>query len=455
MKQTRIIIILSLCLASCYCVIAQSVVSGTNLNIGANNTLTQTGTTFQSNAIGENCYLEGSNSLVVGKRDTILNVSEASVALGFGNKIQGSGSMAFGNNVTIQGMRNVGIGYFLNLPNTTCSMAIGSGLPGSALSPDLFLENNYNNSLMIGFHSTKPTLTISPSPNDYPTGEHFNHTGKVAIGDVPVPDIAAKLHIRSDEGEDAGIYLQPHKYEKDKAFVRFFDENHELAVNNDGSMYLLSNNNIFTLKSSNVDISNGEFTLGNPGDLKLNLIGTGNPAFYSNAYRRGNSCFRQTIGSSYAIEFKNDAMLFRTAVNQDPRGTIITNWRDPLCLKTNGNIVMNGKVGINRENTTNGFALAVDGGIISTEVYVMTVENWPDFVFSQEYELMSLSDLKHYINTNHHLPDFPSEQEVKENGFEISDMQAQLLQKIEELTLYILQQEERILQLEQELKKNR
>jgi hypothetical protein len=444
MKQTRIIIILSLCLASCYCVIAQSVVSGTNLNIGANNTLTQTGTTFQSNAIGENCYLEGSNSLVVGKRDTILNVSEASVALGFGNKIQGSGSMAFGNNVTIQGMRNVGIGYFLNLPNTTCSMAIGSGLPGSALSPDLFLENNYNNSLMIGFHSTKPTLTISPSPNDYPTGEHFNRTGKVAIGDVLVPDIAAKLHIRSDEGEDAGIFLQPHKYEKDKAFVRFFDENHELAVNNDGSMDLLSLNSNFTLKSRNVNISNGEFTLGNPDDLKLNLIGTGKPAFYSNAYRIGNACFRQTIGSSYAIEFKNDAMLFRTAVNQDPRGTRITNWRDPLCLKTNGNIVMNGKVGINVENTTANYTLAVDGGIITTKVFIQDVENWPDYVFDADYKLMSLDDLKIFIGENKHLPEMPSESEIVGQGYDMQEMQQAMMKKIEELTLYTIQQQEEI-----------
>lgn len=387
-----------------------------------------------SSNIGEDCEATGSKSFAGGSG----SIANGGCAFAFGNKSQANqtNSYVLGNKAMAFGSNNLVLGFYVESYQNG-AIVIGSGENSSC--PLKTQEQG----ITMGMGSDKPTLFISKALG--------NKTGMVGIGNVFAPK--AKLHIRSDEYEEAGIYLQPPK--KEKSFIRLSDEEHELAVNGDGSMYLLSNNNTFRLESRNANISSSEFTLGTPDDLKLNLIASGTPAFYSNAYRNGNSCFRQTRGSSYAIEFKNDAMLFRTAVNQDPRGTIITNWRDPLCLKTNGNIVMNGKVGINRENTTNGFALAVDGGIISTEVYVMTVENWPDFVFSQEYELMSLSDLKHYINTNHHLPDFPSEQEVKENGFEISDMQAQLLQKIEELTLYILQQEERILQLEQELKKNR
>ncbi len=209
-------------------------------------------------------------------------------------------------------------------------------------------------------------------------------------------------------------------------------------------MYLLSNNNTFRLESRNANISSSEFTLGTPDDLKLNLIASGTPAFYSNAYRNGNSCFRQTRGSSYAIEFKNDAMLFRTAVNQDPRGTIITNWRDPLCLKTNGNIVMNGKVGINRENTTANYTLAVDGGIITTKVFIQDVENWPDYVFDADYKLMSLDDLKVFIGENKHLPEMPSESEIVGRGYDMQEMQQAMMKKIEELTLYTLQQQKEI-----------
>lgn len=458
MKQRRILLTALLISLIGFSLQAQDIIEGTNLNIGINNTLSQTGDGTRSNAIGKYNYLEGSQSFVAGKSDTILNsisITEASVALGFGNKIQGSGSLAFGNNVKVHNMRGVGIGYYVKLYDATINMAIGSGLPGSTFHSDLFLENTYNESLMIGFHSTKPTLTVGPSPNDYPNGDLiFDRTGKVAIGDVPVPEIAAKLHIRSDDEEEAGIFLQT--LGKTRAFVRLLDEKHELAVDDDGRMHLLSISNPFHLESRNASITDGEITLGNPNDRKLKLMTTDFPAFYANASRSGNSyvCYQQ--GASFAIEFNNNAMLFRTAYTENnSRIMEINGWRTPLCLKTDGSIVMNGKVGINTENRTDGFALAVDGGIISTEVYVMHVENWPDFVFSQEYELMSISDLKRYINTNHHLPDLPSEQEVKENGFEISDMQAQLLQKIEELTLYILQQEERISQLEQELKKDR
>jgi len=66
---------------------------------------------------------------------------------------------------------------------------------------------------------------------------------------------------------------------------------------------------------------------------------------------------------------------------------------------------------------------------------------------------MSLTDLKLFIEAHHHLPNLPSEEEIQENGYEISEMQSLLLQKIEELTLHILQQEERISQLENELNK--
>ena len=441
MKQQRIILTVLLATLIGFSMQAQDIIRGTNLNIGDNNTLSNYGNDYYGNAIGTNHYVEGASSLTVGYKDTITQYGYNSVAFGSVNKVAGNSSMAVGSDVKVLQGYSMGIGRHLRVSNGY-NMIIGNGITNTGIGPDVILENPYSHSLMIGFYSSKPTLTVGPSPNTF--GEVVNRTGKVAIGDVPVPDIAAKLHIRSDEGEDAGIFLQPHKYEKDKAFVRLVDENHELSVHNDGSMNLLSLNSNFTLKSSNVDISNGEFTLGNPGDLKLNLIGTGNPAFYSNAYRRGNSCFRQTIGSSYAIEFKNDAMLFRTAVNQDPRGTIITNWRDPLCLKTNGNIVMNGKVGINRENTTANYTLAVDGGIITTKVFIQDVENWPDYVFDADYKLMSLEDLKVFIGENKHLPEMPSESEIVGRGYDMQEMQQAMMKKIEELTLYTLQQQKEI-----------
>jgi len=66
----------------------------------------------------------------------------------------------------------------------------------------------------------------------------------------------------------------------------------------------------------------------------------------------------------------------------------------------------------------------------------------PDFVFKSNYELMPLAQLKTYVNLNSHLPNIPSEKEIKSEGLNLEEMQLKILQKVEELTLYVIQLEE-------------
>ncbi|BBM86133.1 hypothetical protein [Candidatus Uabimicrobium amorphum] len=98
-----------------------------------------------------------------------------------------------------------------------------------------------------------------------------------------------------------------------------------------------------------------------------------------------------------------------------------------------------------------GFQLAVNGGVKAREVEI-SIEGWPDFVFDEGYELASLAQVEKQIKQNRHLPDIPSEAEVKKNGISIGKMQAKLLQKIEELTLYTIDQEKRISTQNQQIK---
>lgn len=81
--------------------------------------------------------------------------------------------------------------------------------------------------------------------------------------------------------------------------------------------------------------------------------------------------------------------------------------------------------------------LEVLGTIRATEVKVET--GWSDFVFEKDYKLPTLQEVENHINEHKHLPDIPSEAEVKENGVSLGEMQAKLLQKIEELTLYTIE----------------
>lgn len=91
--------------------------------------------------------------------------------------------------------------------------------------------------------------------------------------------------------------------------------------------------------------------------------------------------------------------------------------------------------------------LDVNGTIRSKEVKIEATD-WSDFVFAEDYKLPTLSEVENHIKENKHLPGIPSEKEVKENGIVIGDMQAKLLQKIEELILYVIEQNKKIESLE-------
>ena len=102
------------------------------------------------------------------------------------------------------------------------------------------------------------------------------------------------------------------------------------------------------------------------------------------------------------------------------------------------NLLTSGSVGIGTTNT-DGYKLAVNGIIRAKEIKVES--DWADFVFKKDYKLPSLKEVETHINKNGTLPGIPSESEVKANGVNLAKTNALLLQKIEELTLYTIQQQ--------------
>lgn len=106
------------------------------------------------------------------------------------------------------------------------------------------------------------------------------------------------------------------------------------------------------------------------------------------------------------------------------------------------NLWVNGNLGIGTNNTM-GYRLAVAGKVVAEEVKVALQGNWPDYVFKEDYPLPSLTEVKHYIALNGHLMDIPKDIDIQNNGISLGQMNALLLRKIEELTLYLIQQEEK------------
>ena len=90
--------------------------------------------------------------------------------------------------------------------------------------------------------------------------------------------------------------------------------------------------------------------------------------------------------------------------------------------------------------------LDVAGTIAAQEIKVEATV--PDYVFDPGYRLQPLSEVKQFVEEHHHLPDIPSAADVKEKGMSVGQMQAKLLGKIEEITLHMIQAEERNNRLE-------
>jgi hypothetical protein len=110
-----------------------------------------------------------------------------------------------------------------------------------------------------------------------------------------------------------------------------------------------------------------------------------------------------------------------------------------LYINTDGNL------GIGTTTIPSGYKMAVNGNIRAKKLVIET--NWSDYVFEDDYKLMPLFQVESFIKINKHLPDVPSAKEVEEKGISVGDNQALLLKKVEELTLYIIQQEKKISEL--------
>ncbi|UOY05906.1 hypothetical protein L0P88_18440 [Muricauda sp. SCSIO 64092] len=108
-----------------------------------------------------------------------------------------------------------------------------------------------------------------------------------------------------------------------------------------------------------------------------------------------------------------------------------------------------GNIGIGTTNPGT-WKLAVNGNIRAKEIKVET--GWPDFVFEKDYNLPTLTEVEHHIKEKGHLKDIPNATEVEENGIFLGEMDSKLLQKIEELTLYTIQQEKKITEQANEIK---
>lgn len=154
--------------------------------------------------------------------------------------------------------------------------------------------------------------------------------------------------------------------------------------------------------------------------------------------KKGGIIFHQnnvdkTAGISFAIPpgYHVPGIVFSTKEAYSIPGNGMTDWYDRMFIHPNGN------VGIGTTDPKS--KLAVNGQILATKVKV-TQQNWPDYVFADDYLLPSLDSLQGYITNHRRLPGIPSATEVEKEGLDVGEMHKQLLEKVEQLTLYLLKE---------------
>jgi len=207
---------------------------------------------------------------------------------------------------------------------------------------------------------------------------------------------------------------------------------------------------------TNISNTNGKFIVRTKGVDRFSIDDDGNGSF-GNGITGGNILMNGLTSSGLTLQANNETQGFIQATEDalqiyrtSPGVVRIRANSDGMYFHSNGHI----KIGGGPAYAT-GYLLSVEGKLIATEVTALPYVNWPDYVFEKDYYLKPLSEVKKFIEQNKHLPNIPPAAEVEKTGIQLGDMSKRLMEKVEELTLYVIQLQEQVDELKKRTTNNK
>jgi len=152
-----------------------------------------------------------------------------------------------------------------------------------------------------------------------------------------------------------------------------------------------------------------------------------------------------SVDKAYLQVDGNDMVIATNSINTSGKVILRTNNTDRLFVDNAGNVSIGGTP------PPPGYRLAVKGKIAATDFNVVASGSWPDYVFADDYKLRSLEETGAFIKAHKHLPNIPAAAVVEKEGFALGEMQKLMLEKIEELTLYLIEANKSIQSLQKEV----
>lgn len=426
---------------------------------------------------------------------------QTSIALGYYSKAEGLNSMALGMYARSQNAYGITIGRGLSstkpLSNTTSGIMLGmySNVPTLYISPssgenrtgkvaignvtsplaklhiagdgvenaDILLASTGTNKSVIQFRSSDNNITVgsdnvmkfnAPNMQFYPTGQVAVNGAFKATGNVTLSGLAGSSSKVLTVGTNGQLSSVEYSTFNDNLGNHTAEQNINLngkkivnGASGSGGIFVSTTGNV----GINTELPQQKLHV-KDGNILISRLSNRPPGSTNGSLLFGDTITTAHPFGRWGIEYLDQdgvrgLNFWKTSDNiGGPLNYVLF-----LCSEEND--TLKGNVGIGTGNPKE--KLTVNGRILAREVIVSNdIRAWPDYVFAPGYEMMSLTDLEAYVNEHHHLPDVPSAEEVEERGIGLGEMNAILLQKVEEMTLRMIEMEKRIHELESQSVEN-